>query len=168
MKYIGDIKSKYNIKEVFSFLSEKQKLNMIIYNKEIQYILGIDIEDYKKASGRYIIYGINGEVKEYKINTNKLLFEGEYLNKKRNGKGKEYLENGELIYEGEYLNGKKNGKGKEYYFNGQFIHEGEFLNGERNGQGKDYYNNELIFEGEYLKGEKNGKGKEYRYGELNL
>ena len=26
---------------------------------------------------------------------------------KRNGKGKEYNDNGELVFEGEYLNGKK-------------------------------------------------------------
>ena len=43
-----------------------------------------------------------------------LEFEGEYLNGKRNGKGKEYFYNGILEYEGEYLNGQRNGKGKEY------------------------------------------------------
>ena len=37
------------------------------------------------------------------------------MNKKRNGKGKEYDYDGNLIFEGEYLNGKRNGKGKEYY-----------------------------------------------------
>ena len=31
-------------------------------------------------------------------------FEGEYLNGKRNGKGKEYGWNGKLLFEGEYLN----------------------------------------------------------------
>ena len=40
----------------------------------------------------------------------KLRYEGEYLNGKRNGKGKEYNHN-ELIFEGEYINGKRNGKG---------------------------------------------------------
>ena len=30
----------------------------------------------------------------------------------KNGKGKEYNEDGKLIYDGEYLNGEKNGKGK--------------------------------------------------------
>ena len=35
-----------------------------------------------------------------------LEFEGEYLNGIRNGKGKEYYNNGELKFEGEYLNGK--------------------------------------------------------------
>ena len=42
-----------------------------------------------------------------------LIFEGEYLNEKRNGKGKEYNDDGELTFEGEYINGKRNGKGKE-------------------------------------------------------
>ena len=42
----------------------------------------------------------------------KVKFEGEYLNGKKNGKGKEFDEKGELMFEGEYLDGKKwNGKG---------------------------------------------------------
>ena len=66
----------------------------------------------------------------------KLIFEGEYLNGKRNGKGKEYNDNNELIFEGEYLNGKRNGKGKEYDYNGKLIFEGEYLNGKKwNGKG---------------------------------
>ena len=40
-----------------------------------------------------------------------MIFEGEYLNGLRNGKGKSYEDNGRLEFEGEYLNGKKwNGK----------------------------------------------------------
>jgi len=42
------------------------------------------------------------------------MFEGEYLNGKRNGKGKEYYDNGNLKFDGEYLYGERNGKGKEY------------------------------------------------------
>ena len=38
---------------------------------------------------------------------------------------------GKLIFEGEYLNGKRNGKGKEYNFNDQLIFEVEYLNGKR-------------------------------------
>jgi len=87
-------------------------------------------------------------VKEYKYNC-ELLFESEYLDGKRNGKGKEYR-NDKLLFEGEYLNGKRNGKGKEYW-NGKLEFEGEYLNGERNGKRKEY-NNEgnLRFESEYL------------------
>ena len=44
---------------------------------------------------------------------NKKLFEGEYLNGKRNAKGKLFDFTGDLIFEGEFANGLKNGKGKE-------------------------------------------------------
>ena len=36
-----------------------------------------------------------------------LLFEGEYINGIRNGRGKEYDIYGDLLFEGEYLYGKK-------------------------------------------------------------
>ena len=39
------------------------------------------------------------------MNSSKLIFEGEYLNNKRHGKGKEYYDNGNQKFEGEYLNG---------------------------------------------------------------
>ena len=158
-KNIEDIKSSYIIKEVFSFLSKKQKLNIIIYNKQLQNICGFDIEDYKKISGKYKIIDENGFGKEYELGTNRLIFEGEYLNGKRNGKGKEYNNYCKLEFEGEYINGKRNGKGKEYYFNGKLEFEGEYLNGKRwNGKG---YNNDGDLQFELKNG--NGKAKEYNY-----
>ena len=41
------IKSSYVIKTVFSFLTEKRILDMIIYNKELQKKFSVDIENYK-------------------------------------------------------------------------------------------------------------------------
>ena len=108
------IKSIYNVKKIFSHLYEKKKLDIIIYNKNYQKLFGISIENYKKLSGKYVVCEKNGIRKEYLLNTNELIFEGEYLNGKRNGKVKEY-KNGKLIFEGESLNGKRNGKGKEYF-----------------------------------------------------
>ena len=96
------------------------------------------------------------KIKEIYYN-GKLIFEGEYLNGKRNGKGKEYNDNGKLIFEGEYLNGKRNGKGKEYDNNGKLIFEGEYLNG-KNGKGKEYEKMENKYEGE-IKWKKNEKEK---------
>jgi len=90
IKIQDDIKSSYIIKEVFSFLKEKNKLNIIIYNRELQKIIGVDIEDYKKIDGKNKKGIKNGKGKEYLLNTKILIFEGEYLNGKRNGKGKEY------------------------------------------------------------------------------
>ena len=175
------IKSIYILRQIFSNLKEQAKLNILIYNNYFKKILKINIENYKKISGKYKIQDKNGNCKIYSLDTNSLLFEGEYLNGKKNGKGKEYYINEQLQFEGEYLNGKKNGKGKEYYINEHLRYEGEYLNGKlwnikgyningnfefeiKSGNGivKEYdCLGILLFEGEYLDGERNGKGKEY-------
>ena len=113
INHVRPIKSSYILNEIFSFLNMKQKLNIIIYNKQLQKEQGIDIEDYKNISGKYKIDGIFGLGREYKIKTNELIFEGEYLNGKRNGNGKEYYDNEKIKFEGEYKNGLK-WNGKEY------------------------------------------------------
>ena len=110
-----------------------------------------------------IIYEIkNGKgknIKEYN-HFGVFIFEGEYLNGKRNGKGKE-RENNFILFDGEYLNGERNGRGKEFKSN-KLRFEGEYLNGKRIGKGKEYsYDGELKFEGEYLNDKRNGKGKEF-------
>ena len=79
----------------------------------------------------------------------------------KNGRGffKEYDKNGELIFEGDYLNGERNGKGNEYNDKSVLIFEGEFSRGRRwKGKVRKFRENELIFEGDYLNEEKNGYG----------
>ena len=83
----------------------------------------------------YELINGNGKVKEYN-EYGELLFEGEYLDGKRNGQGKEY-DDGELLFAGEYLDGKRNGQGKEYYKDGDLKFEGEYLNGKIKGYDKD-------------------------------
>ena len=174
---INSIKSPYIIKEIFSLLNEKKKLELIIYNKKLQNFFDIKIEDYKKKSRKYRIIDKKGFGKEYILNTKTLLFEGKYVKNKRNGIGKEYYENGQIKFIGNYLDGKRNGEGKKYYENGKIKFKGEYLNGnklkgkgynnkgyiifilEKDGKGIKYYNNgKLKFYGEYLNGKKwNGK-----------
>ena len=89
---LRDIKSEFIIKRLFSFLNQNQKLKMIAYNKELQKIFLLDINDYKKKSRIYKIGEKNGIGKEYIMNTNILIFEGVYLKGKRNGKGKNIIE----------------------------------------------------------------------------
>ena len=84
----------------------------------MQKSIGVDIEYYKKQSGKYKIGAKNGKGKEYILNTNKLIFEGEYLNGRSHGIGNEFNQNKNLIFKGEYLNGERNGKGKEFHYNG--------------------------------------------------
>ena len=50
--------------------------------------------------------------------------EAEFLNGEAYRKVKEYNKDGKLKFEGEYLNDKKNGKGKEYK-NKELIFEGK-------------------------------------------
>ena len=118
----------------------------------------------------------NGKGNEY--HENKKVFSGEYKDGKRiNGKGKIYNHNGKLIFEGDYINGKRNGKVIEYYEDTEgnedsestlFVkYEGKYIDDQKNGEGKEFQydeekNQEIVFEGVYKNGEKwNGKGKEY-------
>ena len=152
------VKSFYIFKKIFLNLDERKKLNIVKYNRNLVTKFGINIDYVKKISGKYKINGINGYGEEYNQKTNYLIFEGEYLKGKRNGKGKEYDNNSNLIFEGEYLNGKRN-YGKEYHKNGKLIFEGKYLYNKRS-YGKEYnFKGKLIFKGEYLYGKRwNGKG----------
>ena len=167
-------------KNIFININEKRKLLLIKYNKNLQNILDIKLINYITLSGKFLKQETKEKIKiyvAYNTYADILIFEGNYYK----GIGKEYNSFGNIIYEGEYLNGKRNGNGKVYYINGKVLFEGEFLNGKKfhikeydkngnviyelkNGNGfiKEYgYNLNLIFEGNYLNGERNGKGKEY-------
>ena len=173
------IKSNVIFKLIMFHLEKSKYLDVIKYNKQIQKKIELSLEDYKKESNRMLILEKNGHGKEYKLYSDILLFEGEYKNRRRNGRGKEYDENGKLKFEGEFFNGKiiegtgyddkgiinlrleKNGKGEEYYDNGNIKFEGEYLNGKRwNGKGYSP-KRQIIYE------LKNGKGKVKEYNNQN-
>jgi len=100
-----------------------------------------------------------GIVKKYKGTIDRLSFEGEYKNGKKNGICKEYyIHNGILKFEGMYENGKISGKGKEYDIYGNLNFEGEYLYNFKL-KGKEFYKGKLEYEGDYLYNKKyNGKG----------
>ena len=103
----NDIKSFYITRDIFSLLDKKIKLGIIRYNKSLQKICEIDIDDFLKLSGRYIVFDINGEGKEYTLNE-ELIFKGKYSKGKR-VKGTGYDKQGNIILE------FNNGFGKEYF-----------------------------------------------------
>ena len=90
---------------------------MIIYNKECQERLGRTIEHYKNYNRLYKILDEKGKMIYLTTDENDLIFKGKHLN----GKRREFysIESNEYILklDGNYLNGKKNGRGKEYYSN---------------------------------------------------
>ena len=129
---LENIKSRYIFRIIIFHLSVKKKLILIKYNKKLQTRLNIKILNYKIFSGKSITnYDKDKKGKIYKIYDeykDKLIFEGEFLNGQKNGKGIEYYDDGKLKYKGEYHNGYRNGKGKEYYKNRIFKWKNNFWN----------------------------------------
>ena len=167
MEKIKKIKSNFFLSKLFQHLDIKKQLLLIIHNKSLQKRLNMSINNYKIFNGTYTIYESDSKGKIFDAYNHMLKYEGEFLNGKRNGKGKEYHdyygETLKLKFEGEYLKGKRNGKGKEYDENGTLIFEGEYLNGLKHGKGIEYdYLGWIMFEGDFLNGEINkGIGKTY-------
>jgi len=77
------------IKKICNLLNAKRKLKLVLYNKKLTKILNLSPIDYMKLSIIYIIEDKNGKRREYDSYSDELIYEGEYLNNKRNGNGKE-------------------------------------------------------------------------------
>ena len=88
------IRSKYILQHIFNYLERHKKLILSNYNKALQYKLKLSIEDYKYETNIIKICGFKWYGKEYNKFSKKLIFEGNYLNGEKNGKGIEYFSNG--------------------------------------------------------------------------
>ena len=155
---LNTIKSKFFMKKIFSLLDEKKLLRLIAYNKELQNLVDIKLIYYKVMSGKIFLGDKNGYGLEFNRSNDKLIYKGEYLNGKRNGKGIEYDKNRDFIFEGEYLNGKRYGKGEEIMYWNEFhiIFQGEYFDGKK-WNGREYV--DYCYEGEENLCEiKHGKG----------
>ena len=181
---LNEIKAIWTVRKIFEFINEGRKYELIIDNKNLQNQLNIKFRKYKINRNYYIIGEINGYCQEYDCETDALIFEGDYLNGKRNGKGKEYYKKFIYLYcqynflsdknilkfDGEYLNGKRNGKGKEYDKDGNLVFDGEFLD-DKKWKGIEYIYemnrsgwDKLVYKWEYLNGKKwNGIGYDKNY-----
>lgn len=117
-----------------------------------------------------------GEFKRIEIDGD--LFEGYFLNGKKNGRGKYTWANGN-VYDGNWVDGKCTGKGRISWssgasFDGEWkdnqmsegkysyadgsVYEGSFKNGKRDGYGKRIYKDGDKYEGRWQSGSRNGKG----------
>ena len=91
------IRSTFILKKIFNHIDNKRKLQSIVHNKKLQQKLGLNLIDFRRVSGRYIEER-NGKTIEYNSYNHQIIFEGKYLNGKRNGEGEEYNEDGNLIF----------------------------------------------------------------------
>jgi len=105
---------------------------------------GLDLAKLKKS--RHV------KLKKYKES----LCLGEFFNGKRHGKGI-MLYGPKRLYEGDWENDAKHGKGYEILPTGSH-YEGEFLNGKPDGHGIFKWKNGEMYEGEWKNGLKHGKG----------
>ena len=152
---LKNIKNHFFIRYCFSFICELKKFKLAKYNKKLQNILNINLEDYKDFSdGRIIFYQESKE--ENNINCGGSLNSGaENIEKKRKRKGTESYSN--VFFEGEYINGERNGKGKEYLTYVNFSYHSEST-----------IKKVLKFEGEYLNNRRwNGVGYAFN-GEIDM
>ena len=101
---------------------------------------------------------LDGKGKIIKIDENgdKIIYEGDIKNMKKEGKGIE--KNKDYTYLGSFSNDLKDGKGKIIYAGGDEFYEGDFAKGKMNGKGVYQWPNKCIYEGEFLDGQKHGKG----------
>ena len=88
---LENIRSYYIAQIVFSFIDIKETYKLVKYNKSLLNKLKINPLYFKIRSKKYLIYEKNKKVREYSILDDTLLYEGEYLNGEKSGKGKEYI-----------------------------------------------------------------------------
>ena len=119
---------------------------------------------------------LQGEFKRIEIDGD--LFEGYFINGKKNGRGKYIWANGN-VYDGNWVDGKCAGKGRISWssgasFDGEWkdnqmsegkysyadgsVYEGSFKNGKYDGYGKRIYKDGDKYEGRWQSGSRNGKG----------
>jgi len=93
--------------------------------------------------------------------TSDSIYIGNYVNKKRNGKGKLILSD-QSYYEGNFKDGEFDGNG--YFRTRNYIYKGQFIAGKKSGKGKlENFSSKSIYEGEFKNDMKEGYGVEKFY-----
>lgn len=90
---------------------------------------------------------------------NEDIYEGEWENDKKNGKGRlEHINEG-IVYIGEFIEDKKTGKGRLYSKKKDEIYEGEWANDKKNGEGTTIMRNGEVTSGDFRNDMMEGKLK---------
>lgn len=85
------------------------------------------------------------------------IYEGNYVNEKKEGQGTYTIKDGD-VYTGQFANGKFDGQGTYTYKSGN-VYTGQFAKGDINGQGTYSYKNGDVYVGQFTDGKFNGYGK---------
>ena len=151
------------------------------YDKEYQQANTSRQSNQKNKSFHKQFFMLRNEVGSHRTSysTSDSLYIGNYVNKKRNGRGKliladqsyyegnfkdgefdgsGYLRTRNYTYKGQFTAGKKNGKGKLESFDTKSIYEGEFKNDKKEGYGIEKFKDGSIYKGYYSQDMKEGIG----------
>jgi len=154
-----------NTTEVIGIHKQGSNYKKENYGTLIRYIgRSLNSEKIKFNDGKYYI----GEVSNDKMHgkgilyykDGKIEYDGNFINGKREGKGKYIWEDGSY-YIGQWSNNNMNGKGTAYNKDDTIQYEGDFVNGKKEGYGKFIYEDGLYYIGKWLNDKRNGKGKLY-------
>ena len=112
------------------------------------YLNDEDVEEFENLNGKYEVEFSHGSI-----------YQGDWKDNKKHGKGKFISNNGTktLVYEGEWEHGNIHGKGKMKYHNNS-VYEGEWKHGKIHGKGKYTYADGDVYEGDFVEGKMHGKG----------
>ena len=137
-----------------------------VFLENTNHIIGLHKSGNKEENENYgdFIFPIINSIKmngQYnkKIYKN-AVYEGDFVNGKREGYGKIIFEDGKYFI-GKYLNDKENGKGIYYNKNNTKKYEGYLIDGKREGYGKDIDRNGDCFIGPWKNNLAHGKGKNF-------
>jgi antitoxin component YwqK of YwqJK toxin-antitoxin module len=105
----------------------------------------------------------NGKWKDF-FENGKVMAEGQFRDNRRSGVWKFYNTSNVLEQTGNYNNGRPDGLWKWYYSGGELLREEEYFQGRRDGPYTEFARNgKIIAQGEYSDGEKNGEWKYDRF-----
>lgn len=130
-------------------LSRKQKIFMEQYG---------ETEFYKKILKAPAIQFCRSEAvnKTKKIFYTNGYYEGEVLDRKRNGKGEMKYTNG-AVYDGDWLDDYRHGHGVMTYTDGG-SYDGEWVKGRFHGSGTRVYKDKSVYKGTFSEGKRHGNG----------
>ena len=97
-----------------------------------------------------------GKIIKIEDNGDKIIYEGDIKNMKKEGKGIE--KNKDYTYLGSFSDDLRHGKGKIIFNEGEEYYEGEFTNGKMTGYGFYKWSNNNTYKGQFLDGNLHGKG----------
>ena len=97
-----------------------------------------------------------GKIIKIEDNGDKIIYEGDIKNMKKEGKGIE--KNKDYTYLGSFSDDLRHGKGKIIFNDGEEYYEGDFTNGKMTGYGFYKWSNNNTYKGQFLDGKLHGKG----------